>query len=163
MKFNPQRALSILKADLPQASAAVRERLAQYADLVTQYDSTARLTGFTTVEQLVAELAVEGARLLQLGPLADGARWVDLGSGNGSPVIPLALLCPQVRFTAIEANQRKAAFLGITATSLGLANLQIAAVTVQQWARQLAEPCDGVTSRAFAPPAQALPAGAEAA
>lgn len=157
MKFNPQRALSILKTALPRTPGVVRERLAQYAELVAQYDSTARLTGYNTVEQLVEGLVVESARLLELGPLRDGDRWIDLGSGNGSPVIPLALLCAQARFTAIESNQRKAAFLGIAATSLGLANLQVAAVTVQEWTRQMEQPYDGVTSRAFAPPSKLFP------
>jgi 16S rRNA (guanine527-N7)-methyltransferase len=157
VKFNPQRALSILHAQLPQVSGALRERLAQYADLVTQYDATARLTGFTTVEQLVEELVVEGARLLELGPLAAGMRCVDLGSGNGSPVVPLAVLSPQAQFTAIEANQRKAAFLGIVATSLGLGNLRTVTTSVQQWVKELAEPYDCLTSRAFAPPAKLFP------
>jgi 16S rRNA (guanine527-N7)-methyltransferase len=157
VKFNPQIALSILKAGLPRTSGAAREQLARYCDLVTQYDSTARLTGYDTTEQLVEELVVEGARLLELGAFANAMRVADLGSGNGSPVVPLAVLCPRARFTAIESNQRKAAFLGLVANSLGLANLTVVTATVQLHLRSLAQPYDCATSRAFAPPAKLFP------
>lgn len=157
MKFNPQIALSILKAALPGTSGSAREQLARYCDLVTQYDSTARLTGYSTVEQLVEELVVEGARLLELGAYAGAMRSADLGSGNGSPVVPLAVLSPQARFTAIESNQRKAAFLGIVASSLSLANLTVVTATVQLHTQSLAQPYDCVTSRAFAPPEKLFP------
>jgi 16S rRNA (guanine527-N7)-methyltransferase len=36
---------------------------------------------------------------------------IDVGSGGGSPGIPLAAVCPDRRFTLLEANERKAVFL----------------------------------------------------
>lgn len=157
MKFNPQITLSILKAALPRTPGKAREQLAHYCGLVAQYDATARLTGCDTTEQLVEELVVEAARLLELGAFAGAARIADLGSGNGSPVVPLCVLSPQALFAAVESNQRKAAFLGIVASSLGLANLIVVTATVQTHAKGLAKPYDCVTSRAFTPPDRLFP------
>jgi 16S rRNA (guanine527-N7)-methyltransferase len=48
---------------------------------------------------------------------------VDVGSGGGSPGIPLAAALPDRRVTLLEANARKAAFLGRIAE--GFANVQV--------------------------------------
>lgn len=37
--------------------------------------------------------------------------WFDLGSGGGSPAVPLKVLKPQLRLTMVESRSRKAAFL----------------------------------------------------
>ena len=37
--------------------------------------------------------------------------WFDLGSGNGSPAIPIKLAKPAARLTMVESKERKAAFL----------------------------------------------------
>jgi 16S rRNA (guanine527-N7)-methyltransferase len=43
--------------------------------------------------------------------LPDGARVIDIGSGGGSPAIPLHLARPDLRMTLVEAKVRKCAFL----------------------------------------------------
>ena len=47
-----------------------------------------------------------------------GGPIVDVGSGGGSPGIPLAVALPDREITLLEANARKAAFLERIATSL---------------------------------------------
>ena len=37
---------------------------------------------------------------------------MDVGSGGGSPAIPLKLALPRLRLTMVEAKARKSAFLG---------------------------------------------------
>lgn len=38
-------------------------------------------------------------------------RWVDVGSGGGSPAIPLKIACPTLILSMVESKTRKAAFL----------------------------------------------------
>ena len=52
-----------------------------------------------------------------------GGPIVDVGSGGGSPGIPLAVALPQTRFTLLEAQRRKAQFL--ERVTVDLANVAV--------------------------------------
>ena len=145
-----------IKRKLARESAPLREALARYVRLAANFQHSARLTSFAPGE-LVDELALESLRLLELGPVANGARAVDLGSGVGAPVVPLALALPQVAFTAVEVAERRAAFLRHAKALLGLSNLDVLQLTAQQLAKQQPAAFDLLTSRAFAPPQKLLP------
>lgn len=51
--------------------------------------------------------------------------WFDLGSGGGSPAIPLKIVAPQLQLTMVEARSRKAAFLSEAARALNLSNAAV--------------------------------------
>ena len=48
--------------------------------------------------------------------------WFDLGSGGGSPAIPLKLVRPDARLTMVESKTRKAAFLREAVAQSGAAD-----------------------------------------
>lgn len=50
---------------------------------------------------------------------------VDLGSGAGYPGIPLAIVSPDREVTLVEPRQKRASFLEVCSTRLGLKNLTI--------------------------------------
>ena len=134
------------------------DQLAEYLELVAQYSATLNLTGFGgDAAQLAGELVGEAVRLLKLGEIVPATHAVDLGSGNGSPVVPLAVLCPAVDFTAVESRTRRAAFLRTVQARLGLANLEVHAGRVEQLAKEQPAGFDLATSRAFAPLDKLLP------
>ncbi len=151
-----------LRAVLAELGASADEaalgRLAQYVELVAQYSRALNLTGFgSDRRRLTAELVGEAARLHRLGRIAAGTQAVDLGSGNGSPVVPLAVLCPEAHFTAVEVRRRRAEFLRLVGVKLGLENLAIMNGRVEELAAELPGAFQLATSRAFAPPAELLP------
>lgn len=49
----------------------------------------------------------------------------DLGCGAGFPSLPLAAAFPALRLTAIDSNHKKADFVGLAASVLGLQNLVV--------------------------------------
>jgi 16S rRNA (guanine527-N7)-methyltransferase len=146
----------LLAAYHPGLAQAQREGLARYLALVQDYSHVLNLTAFSTPDQLARELVGEALRLLDLGPLIAGAAVVDLGSGNGSPVVPLAIVCPEVRFTAVESRQRRSAFLRTVQALLGLANLEVWSMRTEDLARARPASFDIVTARAYAKPAALL-------
>jgi 16S rRNA (guanine527-N7)-methyltransferase len=58
--------------------------------------------------------------------VADSARnWVDVGSGGGSPAIPLKIVQPRAKLTMVESKARKAAFLREAARAAGLHDVRV--------------------------------------
>jgi 16S rRNA (guanine527-N7)-methyltransferase len=83
---------------------------------------------------------------------ASGERWADVGSGAGFPGLVLAICYPEADFVLIEPQQRRAGFLDVSASDLGLGNVQ----TVAAQASSLESGFDVVTARALARPEEAL-------
>jgi len=74
------------------------------------------------------------------------ARLLDVGAGGGLPGIPLAIACPHLQVTLIDAVQKKAAFLTQAALELRLSNVTVHHGRVEQFRGQF----NVITSRAFA-------------
>jgi 16S rRNA (guanine527-N7)-methyltransferase len=130
--------------------------LQRYAELLLDWNRRINLTGARTLDQVEAQIADGGALLA--ASWAGVERVIDVGSGGGLPAVPLALALPTVRFTLLEANARKCAFLEHVAGSLGLANLAVLPGRAEQFGRQpaLREQFDRAISRAAARPAVLL-------
>jgi 16S rRNA (guanine527-N7)-methyltransferase len=73
----------------------------------------------------------------------------DAGTGAGFPGIPLAIVLPHVRFTLIEATQKKARFVETVVSDLELPNVRVVPRRAEEWLRT--ERVDIVTGRAVAP------------
>ena len=78
---------------------------------------TPGLTALATVEEARPVLLDDALRAAPLLEEADG-RVIDVGSGGGSPGIPLAAALPQRSFTLLEAARRKADALARLARDL---------------------------------------------
>jgi len=135
---------------------AVDERMQQYAELLLDWSRRINLTGARSMATLNPHLA-DAQRLLSLD-WSGVESVVDIGSGGGLPAIPLAIQLPQIRFTLVEADRRKAAFLEHVAGTLGLQNLAVLAVRAEVLGHDPAfrERFDRATARAVAPPAVLL-------
>jgi 16S rRNA (guanine527-N7)-methyltransferase len=96
--------------------------LASYLDLVAAWSARVNLTGATTPETRVALLIAGVAPLAAL--LGPGAL-LDIGSGNGSPGLVLALLRPDLQATLLEPRVRRWAFLREAARRAGRGDIQV--------------------------------------
>ena len=73
-------------------------------------------------------------------------RLLDVGSGAGLPGVVIAIACPHIQVTCLDAVAKKAAFVQQVAASLGLANLR----GLHQRIEHIDTPHAVVCSRAFA-------------
>jgi 16S rRNA (guanine527-N7)-methyltransferase len=96
-----------------EVSDGAIEELGRYFELIAKWNATINLTALplepptaTTVDRLFIE-PLAAARVFPRGPLV----WFDVGSGGGSPAIPLKILYPEASLTMVETKARKAAFL----------------------------------------------------
>ena len=110
---------------------------AQQAQLVAHYRMMLAWNRRTNLTRITGP--DEAARLHYADSLA-GGRFVgaaqtllDIGSGAGFPAIPLAVLRPDLRVTALEANQKKSLFLAEARDALGLANVDIKTARVESF------------------------------
>jgi 16S rRNA (guanine527-N7)-methyltransferase len=89
------------------------DKLELYFNLLLRWSARMNLTAMPldglpdkTLDRLFIE-PLGAARYVAKSPIA----WLDIGSGGGSPAIPLKVLRKQARLTMVESKARKAAFL----------------------------------------------------
>ena len=83
--------------------------LAAYYDLLQRWNETINLTSLGDTDEAIDRLIMEP--LVAAKFLPRGARIVDIGSGGGSPAIPLAIALGSTTLVMVESRGRKAAFL----------------------------------------------------
>jgi 16S rRNA (guanine527-N7)-methyltransferase len=110
--------------DLPDA---IIEPLSTYFEVLSRWNSKINLTSLPlrppsdeAFRRLLLE-PLEAAAYVPVGP----QRWFDVGSGGGSPAIPMRLSRPALVLTMVESRTRKAAFLRELIRVLGLSNATV--------------------------------------
>jgi 16S rRNA (guanine527-N7)-methyltransferase len=98
---------------------ALRDRLLTYYDLLVHWNRTINLTALSDPNEAIDRLLLEPIAAATLLP--SRCRLLDLGSGGGSPAIPLALALDATALVMVESKARKAAFLREAARAVGIA------------------------------------------
>jgi 16S rRNA (guanine527-N7)-methyltransferase len=97
------------KADIP-LSPELADRLVVFLDLLLRWNRKVNLTALDNLDAAVDRLLLEPLAAARHVKPAWG-RLIDLGSGGGSPAIPLSLTLRELDLTMVEIKARKAAFL----------------------------------------------------
>jgi 16S rRNA (guanine527-N7)-methyltransferase len=103
------------------------------------------LTAITAPGQMIRAHLLDSLAAL---PDLHGSRIADVGTGAGFPGLPLALVCPQRRFTLIDATAKKIRFVAHAARLLELSNVTALQARVETLAPD--PPFDTVMARAVA-------------
>lgn len=124
-------------------------RLAKWVDALLSTPGLTSLTDHAEAWRSHVEDALAAADLLEGGPV------VDVGSGGGSPGIPLAAARPDLHFFLLESNRRRCAFLETTA--LDFPNVSVVNARAEEHGLALGREAYAVAlARALAPPPVAL-------
>jgi 16S rRNA (guanine527-N7)-methyltransferase len=139
------------KARVPLPDEAVTP-FETYFRLLSQWNQKINLTALPlkaptdeTFDRLFVEPLVAGLLI----PDAPGI-WFDLGSGGGSPAVPLKMIRPGLSLTLVESKTRKAAFLRQVVRVLDLKETQVANMRFEELPTQSLG-ADFVTVRAVKP------------
>lgn len=128
------------------------EQLLAYGALILKWNKVYNLTALrdpasVLTHHLLDSLAVVAPLQRELAKRgATNARLLDVGSGAGLPGAVIALMCPGVDVTCIDAVAKKTAFVQQVAAELGSTNLR----GLHNRIETLAGTYDVVSSRAFA-------------
>src|SRR5450631_2822524 len=136
--------LSALELD---ADIAARARLSQYIALLDKWNRTHNLTAIRDPAQMITHHLLDSLAVLPHLPAGAAVRAIDVGSGGGLPGIPLAIARPDLRMTLLDSNRKKTAFLEQAAIELPLANVEVIASRVEDFAPRIL--FDAVISRAY--------------
>ncbi|HNJ76283.1 MAG TPA: 16S rRNA (guanine(527)-N(7))-methyltransferase RsmG [Azospira sp.] len=134
--------MKALGLDLP---ADVQERLLAYAAFLEKWNRTYSLTALRDPKLAVSHHLLDSLAIM---PYVSASTLLDVGSGGGQPGIPLAIARPDLAVTLLDSNGKKTAFLQQAVIELGLKNVQVVTVRVEEF--KPAAPFVAITSRAFA-------------
>lgn len=119
-------------------------QLKQYVELLNRWNKTYNLTAVRDPKDMISLHVFDS---LVVANFIEGDNCLDVGSGAGLPTIPLAIMQPQRQFTALDTNGKKTRFIQQAIIELGLKNVQVEHVRVENW--QTASKFDAIISRAF--------------
>jgi 16S rRNA (guanine527-N7)-methyltransferase len=86
------------------------DRLTTYYELLSRWNRKINLTSIENPDEAVDRLLLEPLVASRHLPVS-AKRLLDIGSGGGSPAIPLKLVRPEFQLTMVEPKARKTAFL----------------------------------------------------
>lgn len=145
--FQPrlEEGLSILGLE---ASGEQIDQLMRFAGLLQKWNKVYNLTAIRRDDEILTHHLLDSAALVPLVKSlgADAQSVLDVGSGGGLPSIPLAILRPDLCVTAVDAVNKKTAFLTQVAIELGIRNYSARHARIERLSGQY----DLITSRAFA-------------
>lgn len=126
-----------MRARLTVAAPEV-DRLEAYYHLLSRWNRKINLTSLSLeppCDDTVDRLLIEPLAVASHVPHAPG-QWFDLGSGGGSPAIPLKIARPLLTLTMVEARERKAAFLREVTRELGMSDSAVIAGRFEELERR---------------------------
>lgn len=96
-------------------------RFFQFTELLSNENSHTNLTAIREIPDIIAKHYADC--LLGEPFFKEGATVIDVGCGGGFPTIPLAIVRPDLKITAVDSTQKKIDFVKKAATSLNLHNV----------------------------------------
>lgn len=98
------------------------DRLGSYEHLLRKWNPTINLVARGTLDTLWSRHFLDSAQLVSYAPRE--GKWLDLGSGGGFPALVVAAMVhsshPNLSFTLVESDSRKAVFLRTVIRDLDL-------------------------------------------
>ena len=141
-------------------SSELARQLAAYLELLAKWNRTINLTALPVdpptdgaIDRLIIEPLI-AAKLVG----SEDRLCIDVGSGGGSPALPMALACPDLGMILVESRVRKAAFLREAIRHLGLTTAKVENCRMEALASR--PECQGradlITMRAVRPDGELL-------
>ena len=131
--------------------APVQQQLIRFLLLLHRWNQSYNLTAIRDPVEMVSKHLLDSLAVM---PYIEGESVLDAGSGAGLPGIPLALTLPHRRFVLLDCNGKKTRFLTQARIELGLENVEIVNLRVEDYQPGLY--FDVIIARAWAGAAEIL-------
>jgi 16S rRNA (guanine527-N7)-methyltransferase len=136
------------------------QKLARLVDLFLEQNAITNLSAFRTPEHVRVGNVLDSIAFLDSAAEILGKDWheqklmlLDLGTGGGFPLLPLAITMPNAQLVGLDAVRKKVTAVNAMAASLELKNVEVVCGRAEDFARHpdVRAKFDIVTARAVAP------------
>ncbi len=124
------------------------DKLLKFSELLLEKNKVMNLTAVSTPEEVATRHFLDCASLFKY--IAEAERVIDIGTGAGFPGIPLAVLCPSVRFVLLDAQKKRVEFLREAVGRIGISNCEAVQARAEDYAKAHREGFSIAVSRAVA-------------
>ena len=114
--------LELISTCFPELSAQQRTQFAQLGELYAVWNDRVNLISRKDFEHLYERHILHSLGIAKVIDFKNGARIVDVGTGGGFPLIPLAIMFPRATFHGIDGIGKKIAAVKGVIEGLGLTN-----------------------------------------
>lgn len=139
--------------------------LVQFLNVLNKWNRVYNLTSVRLIDDMVGRHVLDSLSVMQWLPevgnsiqnVTDSKATtdvLDVGSGGGLPVLPLAIVRPDLQFTSVESNGKKTRFQQQALVELGLLNVRVK----QERVESTTDTATTIVSRAFTAPEKFLSA-----
>lgn len=135
-------------------SPELPDKLLRYHTLLMDWNTRMDLTAVTDEAEMMDRHYVDSLMPLKTPNLLPcEGRLIDVGTGAGFPGLPLALACPRLQVTLMDAQQKRLTFLQAVIDELEIPNVTLLHRRAEDGARDTAlrEQFDVAVARAVAP------------
>jgi len=148
-----------------QLTSEQSDLLVQFLILLNKWNRVYNLTSVRSIDDMVGRHVLDSLSVLQWLPvvatatqhandIAASCDVLDVGSGGGLPVFPLAIIRPDLLFVSVESNGKKTRFQQQALVELGLKNVRVK----QERVESTIDSATSIVSRAFTAPEKFLTA-----
>lgn len=126
-------------------------RFSRLTDEMLRVNGLMNLTAVIDPGEIAVKHYADCATVADLPPR--GASVCDIGAGAGFPTLPLAILRPDLKITAVDSTDKRMRYVAQTAEALGLNGVSTLTVRAEELGNRpdFRESFDFVTARAVAP------------
>ncbi|MBO5805997.1 MAG: 16S rRNA (guanine(527)-N(7))-methyltransferase RsmG [Tidjanibacter sp.] len=92
-------------------------------ELYAEWNAKINVVSRKDIDELYVRHVLHSLSIAKVCQFEAGAKVCDIGCGGGFPTIPLAIMFPEVEFTAVDSIGKKIKVVSEVATALGLRNV----------------------------------------
>ena len=136
--------MELISRYFPTLTERQCEQFAALQPLYAEWNARINVVSRKDFDQLYLRHVLHSLAIARVCAFDAGARVLDVGCGGGFPSVPLAILFPEARFTAVDSIGKKITVVRAVAEAAGIANLEARNCRAEQLTKRF----DYVVSRA---------------
>lgn len=138
--------MEIIQQHFPNLTERQIEQFGMLGELYKEWNSKINVISRKDIENLYSHHILHSLTIAKFIQFKPGTKVLDLGTGGGFPAVPLAIMFPEVKFTAIDGTKKKITVVNEVKAAAGIDNL----VALQDRAEEHRKKYEFVVTRAVA-------------